>query len=61
MRRYAVWAGSPKGTPEDPRRCIAAVGSGRSPIFYQCQNRRKADNLCGVHAKKLALYIPEDK
>lgn len=68
-RRYRVWAGSPKGSPEDPKRCIAAVADGgRSCLFHQCSNKRgkgPEGNYCGLHAKQLAagkhVYVPDDE
>ena len=55
MRRYRVWAGSPKGSPERPDRCVIEVpDGGRSVLFHQCErNRGKGDGglYCGLHAK----------
>ncbi len=67
MRRYRVWAGSPKGTPEDPRRCVASVAEGdRSVLSRQCgRKRRHGGLLCMQHAKIKAegrhLWIPRDE
>lgn len=58
MRRYRVWGGSPKGTPEDTACCIVEVPDGdRSPLSHQCQRRRKTGPggaYCTQHAKDLA-------
>lgn len=69
MRRYNVWGGNPKGTPEDAGRCIAEVAEGGlSCLFYQCSKKRGKgpDGLyCGLHARMLEqgrhVYVPEDK
>jgi hypothetical protein len=40
-RSYAVWSGSPKGTPEDITRCVESVyDGGRSMIPHQCYRKR---------------------
>jgi len=40
-RRYRIWAGNPKGDPEDPERCIEEVpDGGRSVLFHQCYRKR---------------------
>lgn len=40
MNVYGQWAGNPKGTPEDPRRCISLVYSGRAMTSAQCSRKR---------------------
>lgn len=55
MRRYGVWAGDPKGTPENPTRCVAEVypASG-SFVPHQCHRKRGHgdDGLyCYQHAR----------
>lgn len=66
MRRYNVWGGNPKGTPENQRNCQAQTF--RGVLSYQCSRKRghgPGGNLCAQHAKKLAdgskPSIPEDK
>lgn len=69
MRRYNIWGGNPKGTPEDPTRCIAKVSdsNSRSPLSYQCWHKRgkgKDGLFCGIHAKRVLTEgwdYPEDK
>jgi hypothetical protein len=72
MRTYNKWGGNPKGTEEDPKRCVVSVPEkGRSCLSYQCRNKRgKGYNglFCGIHAKKFGkedidkgFWIPEDK
>lgn len=40
-RVYGQWAGNPKGTQEDPTRCVEEVCSGgREMTFYQCLRKR---------------------
>ena len=40
-RVYRQWSGSPKGTPEDPKRCIEEVADGgMSPLAHQCYKKR---------------------
>jgi hypothetical protein len=66
MRIYDKWAGNPKGTPEDPARCVVAVWAfGHAK---QCQRKRGKGRdglLCGTHANKEArggrLYIPSER
>ena len=67
MRRYGVWAGEPKGYPEDMTQCVAEVGNFAS-IFYQCSRKRGhgPDGLyCKQHANKLAagkrVFVPNEK
>ncbi len=55
MRVYGQWAGKPQGTPEDPKRCIAAVMARNHFISHQCPKPRgkgKDELYCGHHAKK---------
>ena len=57
QRTYDVWAGNPKGIPEDPARCIAPVRNWSGWHFYQCQKKRGhgTDGLyCKQHAKREA-------
>lgn len=72
MRIYNIWGGNPKGTKEDPTRCVVDVpAGGRSPLYYQCSRKRGkgeapyAGLLCGVHAyhqrMKRHLYVPKDE
>lgn len=69
MRIYRVWAGSEKGTREDPARCIVSVPDGvRSPLSHQCYRKRghgEGGLLCGQHAKQQKagayLSIPKDQ
>ena len=55
-RRYGVWAGDPKGQPEDRARCIEEVWpQDRYWVPYQCQRKRghgKNGLYCKQHAKK---------
>jgi hypothetical protein len=54
QRRYGVWAGQPKGMPEDPNRCIEEVHASRW-ISHQCSRKRGhgPDGLyCKQHAKQ---------
>lgn len=49
---YGVWAGDPKGRPEDPLRCIEAVYNHHSRRRFQCRSKRGKgpDGLyCGLH------------
>lgn len=40
-RVYGRWAGKPKGTQEDPTRCVEEVcAGGRDMHFYQCLRKR---------------------
>jgi len=53
-RRYGVWAGNPKGWPEDAARCITEVSDGWH--FSQCGRKRGhgPDGLyCKQHAKRV--------
>lgn len=54
-RIYGQWAGNPKGTPEDPDRCIAPVpGGARGIIYKQCSRKRghgPGDLFCKQHAR----------
>jgi len=66
-RRYNKWAGNPKGTVEDPTRCIAEVAvGGRSMIYHQCERKRKsAFDFCGIHERQRLsgkrVYVPEEQ
>ena len=66
MRRYRKWAGEPEGQKEDSTRCIVKVpDGGRSVLFHQCGNPKKANGLCGKHLamreKGYSLDIPKNK
>ena len=68
MRRYDRWAGNPKGTPEDPKRCIAEVATSDHWHFLQCARDRGhgQDGLfCAQHARRLAqskpVSVPRDE
>lgn len=69
MRMYRQWAGSPKGTPELPDRCVAVVpDGGRSPLTHQCRRKRAygpGGLYCSQHAKRLEqghyVRVPDDK
>lgn len=67
MRYYDRTALNPKGTMEDPKRCVVEVSSWGWHSF-QCRNRRGKgpDGLyCGIHARVITNggkpWIPEDK
>ncbi len=57
-RRYGIWAGSPKGQPEDLNCCVESVyGTGRY-INSQCSRKRghgPNGEYCKQHAAKLAV------
>lgn len=50
-KRYGKWAGNPKGFPQNPENCVAAVPNGY--ITYQCA-RKKApgSDYCWQHGDK---------
>ena len=53
-RRYGVWAGRPKGRPENRYHCIKEIG--RGCYGYQCTRKRGLgpDGLyCLQHAKMI--------
>lgn len=55
MRRYGVWGGNPKGTPEEIERCIVEVWSANDWIPHQCHRPRghgKGGLYCRQHAKQ---------
>ncbi len=55
-RRYEEWGGNPKGTPEDPKRCVEQVTPRGRWISAQCSKPRgygEAGDLCKLHAKKI--------
>ena len=52
-RRYGKWAGNPRGTPEDEKRCIKEVWPQGGYITHQCRFKRGhgTDGLfCKWHA-----------
>lgn len=54
MRRYNMWAGNPKGTPENTSRCIEEIYEQVSISSRQCSNKRgqgKEGLYCTMHAK----------
>lgn len=55
-RRYGEWAGNPKGTKEDPARCVEEVcGADRWPVFHQCRRKRgygPGGAYCRQHGKR---------
>ena len=54
-RRYGQWFGSPKGTREDPTKCIQVVWPSYGWLSYQCTRKRGhgPDGLyCKQHAKQ---------
>ena len=68
MRHYGAWAGRPRGTKEDPNRCIVEVSDGvsRGFLYKQCANKRITGNgFCRQHANMHAvghhLNIPKDE
>jgi len=53
-KRYGVWAGNPKGVPEDITRCYEEVYVELSHLFRQCLRKRgygKDGLYCQQHAK----------
>lgn len=51
-RIYNKWAGNPKGTPENPTRCVKQVWQGG--LGCQCERKRGHDPdglYCKQHAK----------
>ena len=56
MRLYNRWAGNPKGTAENPIRCVAQVQV--TPFLSaQCQWKRgkgPGERYCGTHASMIA-------
>lgn len=61
-KRYGVWAGNPKGTPENPAKCCEEVWpTGRSMIPYQCPRPRghgKDGAYCSQHARDTTAIKP---
>lgn len=55
-RRYAVWAGNPRGVKEDPARCVEELFTTAGPIIgYQCRHNRghgEEGRYCTLHARK---------
>lgn len=52
-KRYGVWGGNPKGTPEDLTRCVQPVYDWH--ISHQCRRKRghgPGGRYCKQHAKK---------
>ncbi len=53
-RRYGEWAGDPKGTAEDPTRCVKEVWpNDRAGIAHQCFRKRghgEGGLYCAQHA-----------
>lgn len=62
--RYNVWAGNPKGTPEDPARCVEEVGYGdRGAQHHQCIRPRghgEGGLYCKQHAGTGARHAARD-
>jgi len=56
-RMYNKWAGNPKGTPEDPTRCIAFVAYDGGWHFRQC-SRKRGHGLNGEYCKQHAKRFP---
>lgn len=59
IRVYDQWAGNPKGTPENPAKCIAEVPSAiaRGMVYRQCEYPRGhgPDGLyCRKHGRRAA-------
>lgn len=57
MRRYGVWAGNPKGRPENYEHCVAGVWPKEGHAFtsYQCARKRghgPNDEYCKQHGAK---------
>lgn len=55
VRKYGIWAGNPKGIPEDKTRCIKEVYDSTGWHAYQCKKKRGhgPDGLyCKQHAKQ---------
>jgi hypothetical protein len=57
-RRYGMWAGQPKGKPEDTSRCIESVRNpniARGMVSKQCARPRgfgTNGDFCKQHAKR---------
>ena len=66
MKRYGVWAGNPKGCPEDATCCVVEVAEGGRPsLFYQC-SRKRGHGIDGLRCKQHAssrfdFWVPKDK
>lgn len=59
-RVYGQWSGNERGTPEDPKRCIAEVYPQFGWIPRQCERNRGngPDGLyCKQHGKKQQLWL----
>jgi hypothetical protein len=57
-RRYGAWAGNPRGTPEDPARCVAEVSDGY--LLKQCGRPRghgPGGLYCKQHGKKAGAML----
>ena len=66
VKKYGEWAGNPKGTREDPSRCVVEVSGGYR--FFQCRRARGhgENNLyCKQHARMAQagrhLRVPKEE
>lgn len=60
-KRYNYWAGNPRGTAYDPKRCAGEVSHDHY-LFYQCSRKPKTgpDKLyCGWCIKRLESYLKQ--
>ena len=60
MRKYGVWAGNPRGRPENTTRCIANVSDGTGWHWYQC-SRKRGHGPDGLYCKQHARMIAEGR
>lgn len=63
-RRYGEWGGNPKGTKEDPERCIEEIWPTIGWIPHQCNRKRGHGSnslFCKQHAKMDAKRKPHPK
>ena len=68
VRLYGAWAGNPKGTPEDPARCLAEIRCYGGWLYFQCSRKRghgPREGFCKQHAKMIegrgGVYVPGPK
>ena len=59
-RRYDVWNGNPKGTPEDKTRCIQEVSDYTGWHIIQC-SRKRGYGLNGLYCKQHAKMIEKQR
>ena len=60
MRRYAAWAGNPRGVAEDPECCVRSVWRPRDWHAFQC-NRKRGHGPGGLYCKQHAAMIADGR